>query len=381
MFPNDKLKQLFFWTIELLAVASLLFIVFRFDFLMKPIAVFVGTVFIPLLVSGFLYYCLKPLQKLIEKIRIGSWKMPRSIAVILTFTLFMVAVIGSLMIFVPLILNEISNLITSLPSVVNHIQDYVKDLIEEPWFKKLNLSVSDDDVRNAVSQYASSFVRITAGTLTGFVGAATSFTIGALTVPIILFYMLSDSNRFLPALQKFFPKNRAEDVMVLGKELDRTIERYISGQAIQMLFVGFTMSIGFGMIGLPYIWLLGFIAGVANIVPYVGPFIGVFPAVLVAVSVNWKMLIGIAVLMAIVQQVNGSIIYPALIGKSLRIHPLTVMLLLLAAGNLWGMIGMIVVVPFYAIARTIILYMIKLRQVQRHEETVSNLTKTIEKDS
>lgn len=380
MFPNDKLKQLFFWTIELLAVASLLFIVFRFDFLMKPIAVFTGTVFIPLLVSGFLYYCLKPLQKLIEKIRIGSWRVPRGLAVIITFTVFMVVVIGSLMIFVPLILNEITNLITSLPSVVNHIQDYVKELIEEPWFKKLNLSVSDDDIRNAISTYASSFVRITAGTLTGFVGAATSFTIGALTIPIILFYMLSDSNRFLPAIQKFFPKNRSEDVMVLGRELDKTIERYISGQAIQMLFVGFTMSIGFGMIGLPYIWLLGFIAGVANIVPYVGPFIGVFPAVLVAISINWKMLIGIVILMAIVQQVNGSIIYPALIGKSLRIHPLTVMLLLLAAGNLWGMIGMIVVVPFYAIIRTIILYIVKLRQVQQHEETVSNLTKNIKED-
>lgn len=380
MFPNDKLKQLFFWTIELLAAASLLFIVFRFDFLMKPIAVFTGTVFIPLLVSGFLYYCLKPLQKLIEKIRIGSWRVPRGLAVIITFTVFMVVVIGSLMIFVPLILNEITNLITSLPSVVNHIQDYVKELIEEPWFKKLNLSVSDDDIRNAISTYASSFVRITAGTLTGFVGAATSFTIGALTIPIILFYMLSDSNRFLPAIQKFFPKNRSEDVMVLGRELDKTIERYISGQAIQMLFVGFTMSIGFGMIGLPYIWLLGFIAGVANIVPYVGPFIGVFPAVLVAISINWKMLIGIVILMAIVQQVNGSIIYPALIGKSLRIHPLTVMLLLLAAGNLWGMIGMIVVVPFYAIIRTIILYIVKLRQVQQHEETVSNLTKNIKED-
>ncbi|MBC9119193.1 AI-2E family transporter [Fructobacillus fructosus] len=380
MFPNEKLKHLFFWTIELLAIATLLFIVFRFDFLMKPISVFAGTVFIPLLVSGFLYYCLKPLQKLIEKIPLGKRRVPRSVAVLLTFTIFMVVIIGAFMIFVPLILNEITNLITAMPSVVNHIQDYVKDMLEEPWFKKLNLSISDDDIRNAVSTYASSFVRITAGTLTGFVGVATSFTIGALTVPIILFYMLSDSNRFLPALQKFFPKNRSEDVMVLGRELDKTIERYISGQAIQMLFVGFTMSIGFGMIGLPYIWLLGFIAGVANIVPYVGPFIGVFPALLVAISINWKMLIGIIILMAIVQQVNGSIIYPALIGKSLRIHPLTVMLLLLAAGNLWGMVGMIVVVPFYAIIRTIILYIVKLRQVQQHEETVSNLTKKIEED-
>lgn len=142
-----------------------------------------------------------------------------------------------------------------------------------------------------------------------------------------------------------------------------------------MVFVGFAMSIGYWMTGLPYIWLLGFIAGVANIVPYVGPFIGVVPAVLVALSISWKMVIGIVITMAIVQQVNGSIIYPALIGKSLKIHPLTVMLLLLGAGNLWGIVGMIIVVPVYAIARTIILYAYKLHLAQRKEQSVSELTK------
>lgn len=373
MFPNDKLKHLFFWTIELLALASLAFIVFRFDFLMKPIAVFAETVFLPLLISGFFYYCLKPLMQLIQKIKIGSFQMPRGIAVIITFALFLFVVIGGMMIFVPIILNEISNLLNALPNVVHNIQEYVKDMIQQPWFKRLNLSVSDDDIKNAVTQYSTSFVKITAGTLTSAVGTITSFTIMALTVPIILFYMLSDSNRLLPAVQKFFPKSRGEDVMELGMQLDKTIERYISGQAIQMLFVGFAMSIGFGMIGLPYIWLLGFIAGVANIVPYVGPFIGIAPAAVVALSMDWKMLIGMAILMAIVQQVNGSIIYPALIGNALKIHPLTVMLLLLGAGNLWGMMGMIVVVPFYAIARTILLYGIKLHATRKEDAVVSNI--------
>ncbi|MBS9338531.1 AI-2E family transporter [Fructobacillus sp. M2-14] len=373
MFPNEKLKHVFFWTIELLALATLAYIVLRFDFLIKPIAVFIETVFLPLLISGFFYYCLKPIMKLIQKIKIGKFQVPRGLAVIITFSLFLLVVVGGLMIFVPLILNEISNFLNSLPSLAHNIQEYVKDMIEQPWFKRLNLSVSDDDIKNAVSQYSSSFVKITAGTITSTIGTITSFTIMALTVPIILFYMMSDSNRLLPAVQKFFPKNRAEEVMELGEQLDKTIERYISGQAIQMLFVGFTMSIGFGFIGLPYIWLLGFIAGVANIVPYVGPFIGIAPAAIVALSMDWKMLIGMAILMAVVQQINGSIIYPALIGNALKIHPLTVMLLLLGAGNLWGMMGMIVVVPFYAIARTILLYGIKLHATRKEDEAVSNI--------
>ncbi|CAK1244862.1 Predicted PurR-regulated permease PerM (PerM) [Fructobacillus cardui] len=375
MFPNDKLRTIFFWTIEALALACLIFLVFRFDFLMHPIAVFANTVFMPLLVAGFFYYVLKPILKAIEKIRIKNWQMPRFLAVWITFALFLIVVGGALIIFVPLILNEITNMITAIPSFIKHVQDLANEMVKEPWFKRMNISVSDTDIKTSVTKYGTSVLSVTAGTLQAVIAGATSFTINALMVPIILFYMLNDADHFLPTVKNFFPKSKAQDVFELGGQLDKTIERYISGQAIQMVFVGFAMSIGYWMTGLPYIWLLGFIAGVANIVPYVGPFIGVVPAVLVALSISWKMIIGIVITMAIVQQVNGSIIYPALIGKSLKIHPLTVMLLLLGAGNLWGIVGMIIVVPVYAIARTIILYAYKLHLAQRKEQFVSELTK------
>ncbi|GAO99874.1 AI-2E family transporter [Fructobacillus ficulneus] len=373
MFPNDKLKNVFFWTIEALALACLIFLIFNFEFLMHPIAVFLNTVFMPLLVAGFFYYVLKPIMKLIEKINIKGWQMSRTLAVWITFSLFMIVFVGSIIIFVPLILGEITNLVNSIPDFIQHGQNFANDIVKEPWFKRLHISVSDKDIKNSVSKYGTSVLSMTAGTLQSVITGATSFTINALMVPIILFYMLNDSNHFLPAVKNFFPKNKVKDVYELGRQLDRTIERYISGQAIQMVFVGFAMSIGYLLTGLPYIWLLGFIAGVANIVPYVGPFIGVIPAVIVALSISWKMLIGIGIAMAIVQQVNGSILYPAVIGKSLQIHPLTVMLLLLGAGNLWGIVGMIIVVPFYAIARTIILYVYKLHMRQKESE---NETKT-----
>ncbi|GAP02930.1 integral membrane protein [Fructobacillus pseudoficulneus] len=373
MFPNDKFKHIFFWTIEALALACLIFLVFRFDFLMHPLAVFANTVFMPLLVAGFLYYVLKPIMKAIEKIKIKGWQMPRTLAVWITFTLFLLVVVGAFVIFVPLILNEITNMIASLPSVIRHAQNYANEIMHESWFKRLNITISDDEIKNTITKYGTSLLSLTAGTLQSVIMGTTSFTINALMVPIILFYMLNDADHFLPAVKNFFPKNKAKDVFELGGQLDKTIERYISGQAIQMVFVGFAMSIGYWLTGLPYIWLLGFVAGVANIVPYVGPFIGVIPAVVVALSISWKMTIGIAITMAIVQQVNGSIIYPALIGKSLKIHPLTVMLLLLGAGNLWGMVGMIIVVPVYAIIRTIALYAYKLHVSQNKNDAVLEL--------
>ncbi|CAK8054769.1 AI-2E family transporter [Eupransor demetentiae] len=363
MFPNTNLKKLFYWTIELLALAVLLFIASRLDFLMRPISLFIGTVFMPLLISGFLYYALKPILKLVERIKIKDWQLPRPWAVIITFVFFLLVVVGAVMIFVPIILNEITNLIKAVPSLVNHARTWTTEIINSRWFERLNISVSSSDVQRNVSKYASSFVSITAGTLKTVLSTATTVTINIFTIPIILFYMLNDSNRMVPALQKLFPAQRNEQVADLAGQMDRTIERYISGQAVQMLFVGFSMSIGYGLVGLPYIWLLGFIAGVANIVPYVGPWIGVIPALIVAATMSWKQVVFVLIIMAIVQQVVGSIIYPKMIGNALKIHPLTIMLLLLGAGNIWGILGMILIVPVYAIARTVLLYILAMRRV------------------
>ncbi|CAH1856034.1 AI-2E family transporter [Convivina praedatoris] len=365
MFPNKKSKKLFFWTIELLALALLLYVVLRFDFVMHPVSVFISTVFMPLLISGFLYYLLKPLLKLIEKVRIKSWMISHNLAVILTFLVFLFVVIGACLIFVPIIINEITNLINSVPSFIRQGREITDQLMHSHWFKRLNITVSEDDLKNSINQYASSAVSITAGTLKNVIVTTTTVTLNILTVPIILFYMLSDGDRLIPAIQKFFSDRHNDQIAELAGQMDQTIERYISGQAIQMVFVGLSMSLGYWIAGLPYIWLLGLIAGIANIVPYVGPGIGVIPALILAIPLSWKAVIIVLVAMAVVQQITGSIIYPAVLGKSLQIHPLTIMLLLLGAGNLWGIVGMILVVPVYAISRTIVLYVVAMRNIDK----------------
>ncbi|MFZ2591437.1 MAG: AI-2E family transporter, partial [Leuconostoc citreum] len=168
------------------------------------------------------------------------------------------------------------------------------------------------------------------------------------------FYMLSDSERFVPAIKKMFPARHAEKISELMAKMDRTIEKYISGQAIEMGFVGLSMTIGYFIIGQPYAWLLGVIAGITNIVPYIGPWIGVVPSLIVASTQSWKQVIFVLIVMTVVQQLDGNFIYPNVIGKSLAIHPLTIVFLLMVAGNLWGIVGMILIVPVYAVLRVIV---------------------------
>ncbi|QBR48420.1 AI-2E family transporter [Leuconostoc kimchii] len=370
MFLNQKLKKLFFWTIELLALALLILIVSGFDFLMRPISVFISTVFVPLLVAGFLYYVLKPILKLVQKIKIHGWQIPRQAAVILTFLFFLSVIAGVIVVLVPTLVREITNLITALPGFAQDMQRFTTETINSKWFENLNLSINVNQVRDAVGKYAASFLTITAGTLGSIVSTVTSVTINLVTIPVVLFYMLSDGERLVPAIKKMFPERHADKITELTTKMDNTIERYISGQAIEMLFVGVTMAIGYFIIGQPYAWLLAVIAGITNIVPYIGPWIGVIPALLVASTQSWEQCLFVLIVMTVVQQLDGNFIYPNVIGKSLAIHPLTIMILLMVAGNLWGIVGMILVVPVYAVFRVIIKFVFELISLTKSKDVL-----------
>ncbi|MCT8388866.1 AI-2E family transporter [Leuconostoc holzapfelii] len=360
MFPNPKLKQLFFWTIELLALALLIYIVAGFEFLMQPISVFISTVFAPLVVAGFLYYILKPVVALIQKVQVRGQNIPHQGAVIITFLTFLAIIAGALVVLVPTLIQEISNLVDALPSFVKDAEQVSSKVVNSEWFETLHLSVDVDQVKNAVGKYAASLLTVTAGTLGTVASTVTTVTINLITIPVILFYMLSDGNRLVPAIKKLFPDRHAEKISELTTQMDTTIEKYISGQAIEMGFVGATMAIGYLLIGQPYAWLLGVLAGITNIVPYIGPWIGVVPSLIVASTQSWKQVVLVLVVMTVVQQLDGNFIYPNVIGKSLAIHPLTIMILLMVAGNLWGIVGMILIVPVYAILRVIIKFVVEL---------------------
>ncbi|MCZ3393871.1 AI-2E family transporter, partial [Enterococcus faecium] len=144
------------------------------------------------------------------------------------------------------------------------------------------------------------------------------------------------------------------NVVDLFNTMSDTLSSYISGQVIECLFVGTFTVIGYMIIQQPYGLLLGVIAGICNIIPYVGPYFGIFPSLLVAIAQSPGQVVSVIIVVLIVQQVDGNFIYPNVIGKSLQIHPLTIIILLLVAGKISGILGMILAVPAYAIVKVLI---------------------------
>ena len=199
------------------------------------------------------------------------------------------------------------------------------------------------------------------------IGAVTSITMTIVTVPFVLFYMLKDGPKLLPNIKRMLPDKQADVIGDLLVKMSDTIAKYISGQVIECLFVGTFSAIGYGLVGIPYALLIGMFAGITNIIPYLGPYIGLVPAIFIALSMSFKEVILVIVVCVVVQQIDGNLVYPNVIGKSLDIHPLTIIMILLAAGNIAGLLGMILAIPLYAVSKVVVTYVYDIIKLQNSD--------------
>lgn len=361
-----KESKLFFWSVELLVVAMLLFIASKINFLFAPIGTFFSTLFAPVLVAGFLYYLLNPVVNLLMKT-----KMKRIYAVLLVFLLLIIALVLILLTIIPKLADQLASLASSMPDFFKQVETWIYEIAELPIFKQIDLTSyiekMDISYANIIQQFLSSL----SSSLGSIVSTVASTTIVLVTAPFILFYMLKDGDKLVPAIQRFLPEKRKDDIVDLLGQLNQTLSSYISGQAIECLFVGTFTIIGYSLLGVRYAFLFGVIAGFTNLIPYLGPYLGLAPAVLVTIFNEPVKAALCCLVVLVVQQLDGNIIYPNVIGKSLKIHPLTIILILLVAGNLAGLLGIFLGVPFYVICRTIIYYVIDMVKAGRSEKVTN----------
>lgn len=360
-----KGSRIFFWTIELLAVAALVWVLSQLAFIMNPIGQFIGSVFVPLLVSGFLYYLMNPLVELLQKIHMGNRYLPRGVGIAIVMILFVSIIAVGLLTLLPNLANQLAKIMASTPQFVQDAQEWLRQLSRSRWVQEYGSQIDFNKLQQQIEKYGGSMVMNTATGFGSVVGTLTSVTMSAITIPIMTIYMLSDGNKLSPFLQRLFSDKNQDNIAGLLSRLNKTLSQYISGQAIEMIFVGVCTTIGYTLIGQNYALLLGFVAGLTNLIPYVGPYIGYIPAVFVAFTQSPLQALWVTIVVLIVQQIDGNILYPKIIGSTLNIHPLTILVILLAAGNIAGIAGMILAVPFYAVVRTIVIYAYQIWQVER----------------
>ncbi|MGX7393853.1 AI-2E family transporter [Carnobacterium mobile] len=358
-------SKLMFWSTWLLVIATLIYMSMKINFVFQPLITFVTTLFTPILVAGFLYYLLNPLINLLEKLKI---QRKYGILIILLLFLGLLVFLGVLV--VPTLVDQVGQLVKNIPSFMESLESFSKSIIQQPWLADFDLENSVNKMDLSISNIANTVFSGITNSVGSIFGAVANATIVVFTAPIILFYMFKDGQHFRPAVAKFFPKEYRGQMIELFGQMNNTIASYISGQALVCLLVGMFTFIGYLIISMPYALLLGFIAGVTNIIPYVGPYIGLAPAVIIGLTISPTKALLVVLVVLVVQQIDGNFISPNVIGKTLAIHPLTIIVILLVAGKLAGLLGMILGVPFYAVVKTIVMYLKDMYNIKKKHQSV-----------
>ncbi|BCD18529.1 AI-2E family transporter [Bacillus cereus] len=354
---RDKLKK-FFREHNYLAVLlgfALLFIhillLTKISFVFTPFIVFLKTIFFPVLLAGVLFYILHPFVSLLEKKGVSRIVSIASIyLIVIGLFVFLVLTV------IPIIKDQIDALIDNLPYFGHEIERAARRFGESNLLGKIqeNLNI---DVASMVKDYTVDFTKSLSsvtGNVTGFLSTVTEVVLTFVMVPFILFYLLKDGEQLPNHFLKFISEQRQPAAMRILDDMHYAISSYIRGQIIVSLFIGIMLLIGYLIIGIKYAVLLAILAMIVNIVPYVGPIIAITPALIIAFIDSPGMVLKVIIVMMVVQLAEGKFISPQVMGKKLDIHPITIIFIILTAGNLFGIMGIILAIPGYAILKVLV---------------------------
>lgn len=351
-----KKSKLFFWTIEILAITVLIWVSTQLGFVFKPVTALFSLVFLPFIIAGFLYYIFNPVVLFLEK----KLKVPRIWGIVIVFILLIGLFVYTLVSVVPNVITQLSDLIAASGSLVPNLQKWVDHLSKNQALKEIDFKAMIDKANISYMYILQNLLSGVTFSLSNVVGVISKVAMIVGLVPILLFYMLKDGKNMLPFLKKTILKRDKLNIISLLDDMNKTISKYISGAAIDCLFIFVTVFISYLILGIPYAFLFAGFSAITNLIPYLGPYIGLIPVVLsVGFAHPVKALVAVGVVL-VLQQIDGNIIYPRVVGSAVEVHPVTIMVLMLVTGNLYGLIGMLIAVPFYSLAKEVVKFSWKL---------------------
>lgn len=347
-------RNLAFSLILLILIGTTIYIYHKISFVFQPLITIISTVLPSITLAFIAYYLFNPIVNLLER-----FKIKRIWGIILLILAITGLLTGGILITAPIIERQITDLANAFPGYLQQMGEGIQAWLQHSIFGQYYdqgyqwLIATLSDIPDEIGEYiggAVEGVRNVATTLTNVVVAIVTF-------PIILFFLLKDGHRFKAYSLQFVPPKYRNDLDQILINIDRQVGSYIRGQMIVATCIGILLYIGYLIIGLDYAIILAITAAITSVVPYLGPMIAISPAIIIAIVHSPFMLLKLAIVWATVQFLEGNFISPNIMGRAMQIHPLTIIIVLLAAGNLFGLIGVILGIPGYAIIKVIVTYL------------------------
>ncbi|RNC29319.1 MAG: hypothetical protein AWM53_00672 [Candidatus Dichloromethanomonas elyunquensis] len=300
----------------------------------------------PFVVGVVLAYLLSPLVTSLQK---KGLSRQSSVAVVFIWITVLLTLL--LFLLMPILYIELGKLAVVLPERFQVIYDYGQNA--KAYYGQIGLpgevgKLIEEKLMQGQSfllNWLKSIVEDLPGLLT-YIGLM-------ILSPILAIYFLLDWNKLTDGIIRLVPAKMRGEWHRLLQEVDFIIQGYIQGNMIDALLVGLIIGFGVKLMGMEYALLIGVICGITNLIPYFGPILGGIPSVLLALSKSPIMAVKVALVVFIVQQIDGNIINPRLMSSKVGLHPLWVVFALLAGGELDGILGMLIAIPLAAIIRII----------------------------
>jgi predicted PurR-regulated permease PerM len=346
------------YSVAVILVLLIVMLFWQVSGILEPITKFIAIVFFPMLISFFLYYLFRPLVKLVKKT-----KMPTTIAIFIVFL-----VLGAVFVIIgisagSIISEQFSSIMKDFPNMVDAIGQKTYEVTSNKSIKML----LSQNLQKQMTSAAEKVIPFVTGGIFGAINTITSVASILVVVPFMIFYLLKDDRFFYNKLLNLIPLRYRKEASKIFKEADNILSIYIIGQAIIALILGALSYIGFLIIGLRYSFILAFFVLITSFIPLFGSIIGIIPAILVGLTVSPIMALKVIIIMVVIQQVEGNLISPNLVGKRMDIHPLTIIIIFLGAASLYGVTGMIIAVPAYAVIKIFVKGAKRIYKIWKHK--------------
>lgn len=327
----------------------------KVSFIFQPLVAFFDVMGLPLIMAGVLYYLLNPFIDWME-----TKNIPRAGGITIVFVVIAALLAWGIATLIPIIREQTLSLLDNwqeyLTSFISQIDTFFRsDLLSQ---LQMQLTGEDDSLSTSITDQADDVVDTTVTGIGSIFGILSTTVLAIITTPFILFYLLKDGHHLPYHIMKLVPSRMREHTYLLLRETNLQISQYIRGQLLVAFFVGLLFWIGFSIIGLEYALILAITAGALNLIPFLGTFIAFFPIVIIAIVLHPPiMLAKVLIVFFIEQTLEGRVIQPLILGSNLNIHPVTIIAVLLTAGNLFGIPGVILGIPAYAVSKVFLVHL------------------------
>ncbi|MDP2156512.1 MAG: AI-2E family transporter [Nitrospirota bacterium] len=324
-------------------------------------AYYTASLLILLLISGILAYLLSNVIKRIEYLGIK-----RTVAVAAVYFSAGLLLVAADIILIPCLQQETKNLTEKLPEITQQAENAFVDLRGYPFAEDMI-----DKILSSLAQPSHLLSKML--NLSDLFSQAASVAFAMILIPFFVFFILKDWPALLKKIMRWIPSAYVETSIAAMSEIDILAGRYLRGLAIQCSAVGVMASVGLAMLGVNYPVTLGIVTAAANVIPYVGPIVSCLIACLIA-FIQFKTIgavINVLFLYAGVKLLDDFVVQPLTIGRSVKLHPMLLVITIIAGQQLFGIMGMVLAVPAVTIIQKVaVIFLEDRRNRAVHSETL-----------